>query len=165
VGELDGSITTRANDIAALFQAAGFRSRVLSDIRSEIWLKLLGAVSINPVSALTRASMSEICSFPPTQALIRTLMQEAQDIAQALGITLRVGIEQRIEGARRVGGHKTSMLQDVENNRPLELDAVMLAVLELAELTGKPAPMIRSLYACASLLNQQLRDARSQAPA
>ncbi len=162
VGELDGTTTERALQIAGLFQSAGFRSRVISDIRSEIWLKLLGAVSINPVSALTRMSMRDVCTFPLTQSLVRTMMEEARDIAEALGITLRLSINKRLEGAREVGAHKTSMLQDVENHRPLELDALMLAVLELGELTGKPAPTIRTVYACAALLNAGLQGVVSQ---
>ena len=157
VGELDGAVSERATEIAAMFISAGFRSRVITDIRSEIWLKLLGAVSINPVSALTRASMRDICSFPATQALIRTMMEEAQGIAQALGVTIRHSIDRRLEGARQVGGHKTSMLQDVENRLPLELDAVMVAVLELADICSVPAPTIRSIYACAALLSEGLR--------
>ena len=162
VGELDGTTTERALQIAGLFQSAGFRSRVIADIRSEIWLKLLGAASINPVSALTRMSMRDVCTFPPTQALVRTMMEEARDIAEALGITFRLSIDKRLEGARQVGAHKTSMLQDVENHRPLELDALMLAVLELGELTGKPAPTIRTVYACAALLNAGLQGVVSQ---
>lgn len=154
VGEMDGSVSERSTKIVAMFNSVGFRSRVITDIRSEIWLKLLGAVSINPVSALTRASMRDICSFPLTQVLIRTMMEEARGIAQALGVSIRHSIERRLEGARQVGGHKTSMLQDVENRLPLELDAVMLAVLELADLGGVSAPTIRSIYACASLLNE-----------
>jgi 2-dehydropantoate 2-reductase len=157
VGELDGTVSERSTEIAAMFNSAGFRSRVITDIRSEIWLKLLGAVSINPVSALTRASMRDICSFPLTQVLIRTMMEEARGIAQALGVTIRHSIDRRLEGARQVGGHRTSMLQDVENGLPLELDAVMLAVLELAEICGVAAPTIRNIYACAALLNEGLQ--------
>ncbi len=156
VGELDGRERERTRALMSLFIDAGFKSRVISDIRSEIWLKALGALSINPVSALSRATMAEICTFEPTRALVAEMMLEAQGIAESLGVTFRHTIEERIEGARAVGEHKTSMLQDVENNRPIELDALMLSVLELAQLTGRQATTIRSVYACAALLNRRI---------
>jgi 2-dehydropantoate 2-reductase len=156
VGELDGSRSDRAARIAAAFEQGGFRSRVIEDIRSEIWLKALGALSINPISALSGATMAEICSFAPTRSLVATMMGEARQIAETLGATFRHSIEERIEGARKVGMHKTSMLQDVEAGRPLEIDALLLAVLELADLTRVDAPTIRSVYACVALLNERL---------
>lgn len=156
VGELDGEERERTRRLMQLFVDAGFKSRVLSDIRSEIWLKAWGSLSINPISALSRATMADICSFGPTRALVADMMREAQEIAESLGATFRHTIERRIEGACAVGQHKTSMLQDVEANRPLELDALMLAVLELADLTGHEANAIRTVYACAALLNEQL---------
>lgn len=154
VGELDGVARARTRQVAAALEEAGFKSRVIDDVRSEIWLKAWGALSINPISALTGATMAGICSFAPTRDLVASMMQEAKGVAEALGATFRHTIDERIEGARRVGAHKTSMLQDVEAGRPLELDALMLAVLELAELTGVSAPTIRSVYACAALLNE-----------
>jgi len=157
VGELDGSIRERTRQVASLLEGAGFKSRVIEDIRSEIWLKALGALSINPISALTRGTMEEICSFPPTRDLVAAMMQEAKDVAEALGAKFRHTISERIDGARAVGAHKTSMLQDVEAGQPLELDALMLAVLELAELTGKDAPTIAGIYACTALLNERLK--------
>ena len=159
VGELDGSIRERTQRIAAMFDDGGFRSRAIADIRSELWLKALGSVSINPISALTRATMVEICSFPATRQLVATMMQEAKNVAEALGASLRHTIEERIDGAKAVGAHKTSMLQDLEAGRSLELDALVLAVLELAELTRTSTPTIRSIYACAALLNEPLRQA------
>jgi 2-dehydropantoate 2-reductase len=156
VGEPDGQERARTRDLVQLFVDAGFRSRALPDIRAEIWLKALGALSINPISALTRATMEDICTFPPTRALVAEMMREARDIAEALGVSLRHSIEHRIEGARAVGQHKTSMLQDVEHGRRMELDALVLAVLELAELTGCKADAIRHVYACAALLDAQL---------
>lgn len=156
VGELDGRERERTRQLVQLLVDAGFKSRVLPDIRSEIWLKALGAVSINPVSALTRATMADICTFAPTRALVAEMMREARDIAEALGASFRHTIEERIEGACAVGRHKTSMLQDVECGRAMELDALMLSVLELAELTGRPADAIRNVYACAALLNERI---------
>ena len=156
IGELDGSTTERAQQLVGLFEDAGFRSRVIDDIRSELWLKAWGAISINPVSALTRATMEDICTFPDTCAVIEQMMREVQDLAEALGATFRHTIERRIEGARAVGAHKTSMLQDVESGRPLELDALMLAAIELAERSGKDIPTVRTIYACTALLNKNL---------
>jgi 2-dehydropantoate 2-reductase len=156
VGELDGVERDRTRELSRLFEDAGFKSRVLTDIRSEIWLKAWGALSINPISALTRATMADVCSFAPTRALVAEMMREAQAIGEALGATFRHPIEKRIEGARAVGQHKTSMLQDVEANRRMELDAVMGAILELAELTGCRADAIRTVHACAALLNEQI---------
>jgi 2-dehydropantoate 2-reductase len=156
VGELDGNARDRTLRISRAFEEAGFKSRIIDDIRSEIWLKAWGALSINPISALTRATMEDICSFPETRVLVARMMGEAQEVAEALGARFRHTIEKRIEGARLVGAHKTSMLQDVEAGLPLELDALMLAVIELANLTGKPVPTIEHVYACTALLNRNL---------
>jgi len=162
VGELDGSMSERAQRLVGLFEDAGFRSRVIDDIRSELWLKAWGAISINPVSALTRATMDDICTFPETCAIVETMMREVQELAETLGATFRHTIERRIEGARAVGAHKTSMLQDVECGRPLELDAVMLAVVELAERIGMDIPTVKAVYACTALLNKSLLPASQQ---
>lgn len=156
VGEIDAAARPRTECVAALFQESGFKSRVIDDIRSEIWLKAWGALSINPVSALTGATMEHICSFPMSRELIATMMLEAQHVAEKLGAKFRHTIEKRIEGARSVGPHKTSMLQDVERGRPLELDALMLAVLELADMVGEQTPTIRTVYMCTALLNDRL---------
>jgi 2-dehydropantoate 2-reductase len=156
VGELDGTVRERTRSLAHAFEAAGFKSRVINDIRSEIWLKAWGAISINPVSALTRATMVDICSFAETRELIETMMHEIKEIAEALGASFRHTIAKRIEGAKAVGAHKTSMLQDVEAGRELELDALMLAVLELADLVDHRAPTVQNIYACTALLNRGL---------
>jgi 2-dehydropantoate 2-reductase len=156
VGEIDDQPRDRTQRLMQMFVDAGFKSRVLGDVRSEIWLKAWGALSINPLSAITHATMAEICSFEPTRQLVATMMLEAQAIAERLGATFRHTIERRIEGARAVGHHKTSMLQDLENGRPMELDALMLAVLEMAELVRIDAPAIRNVYACAALINESL---------
>ena len=154
VGEPDGSESARVQQIHDLLVKAGFRSRILDDIRAEIWLKAWGNLSFNPISALTHATLQEICQFADTRRLVATMMGEAQVIAEKLGVTFRHTIEKRIEGAESVGAHKTSMLQDVERGRSLEIEALMGAVLELGALTETPAPAIEAVYACVKLLNK-----------
>ena len=156
VGELDGEESDRAARLYDLLVGAGFRSRILSDIRSEIWLKAWGNLSFNPISALTHATLESICQLPETRRLAATMMREAQDIAESLGIAFRHTIEKRIEGAEQVGSHKTSMLQDVELGRSLEIEALVGAVLELAEISEIPAPSIEAVYACVKLLNKTM---------
>ena len=156
IGELDGVETPRVARLKALLENAGFRSRILDDIRSEIWLKAWGNLSFNPISALTHATLVEICQFPDTRRLAATMMGEAQAIAEKLGVTFRHTIEKRIEGAESVGEHKTSMLQDVEAGRSLEIEALMGAVLELGRMTETPAPAIEAVYACVKLLNKMM---------
>lgn len=154
IGELDGSETERAKRLLDALVNAGFRSRIIDDIRAEIWLKAWGNLSFNPISALTHATLEEICQFPDTRKLAADMMGEAQAIANKLGIQFRHTIEKRIEGAESVGAHKTSMLQDVELGRSLEVEALMGAVLELARLTDTPAPAIAAVCACVKLLNK-----------
>jgi ketopantoate reductase len=154
IGELDGSESTRVQTLYDLLVQAGFRSRILDDIRSEIWLKAWGNLSFNPISALTHATLVEICQFRDTRDLAAAMMAESQAIAEDLGVTFRHTIEKRIAGAESVGAHKTSMLQDVELGRSLEVEALMGAVLELGRLTGIPAPSIKAVYACVKLLNK-----------
>jgi 2-dehydropantoate 2-reductase len=154
IGELDGRQSERAGRLYDLLVGAGFQSRILSDIRSEIWLKAWGNLSFNPISALTHATLASICQLPETRKLAATMMREAQDIAETLGITFRHTIEKRIAGAEQVGAHKTSMLQDVELGRSLEIEALVGAVLELAEITETPTPSIEAVYACVKLLNK-----------
>ncbi|TDJ15084.1 MAG: 2-dehydropantoate 2-reductase [Gammaproteobacteria bacterium] len=160
LGELDGSDTGRARTLVDMFTNAGFKSFVLDDIRAEIWLKLLGNLSFNPISALTHATLVDICQYPPSRALAQSLMEEAQTVANSLGITLRVSIEKRIAGAEKVGKHKTSMLQDVEAGRGLELEAIMGAIVELARLTGIATPGITAIYALVKLLDKTMREDR-----
>jgi ketopantoate reductase len=154
IGELDGRETARVQRLHDLLVEAGFRSRILDDIRSEIWLKAWGNLSFNPISALTHATLAEICQFRDTRELAAAMMAEAQAIAETLGVTFRHTIEKRIEGAESVGAHKTSMLQDVELGRSLEVEALMGAVLELGRLIEAPAPSIKAVYACVKLLNK-----------
>jgi ketopantoate reductase len=154
IGELNGRETERVQKLYDLLVKAGFRSRILDDIRSEIWLKAWGNLSFNPISALTHATLAEICQFRDTRELAAAMMAESQAIAETLGVTFRHTIEKRIEGAESVGAHKTSMLQDVELGRSLEVEALMGAVLELGRLTEVPAPSIKAVYACVKLLNK-----------
>jgi len=158
VGELDGSESDRVNQVSALFTEAGFKARVLTDIRSEIWLKLWGNLTFNPISAVTHATLVDICQFPLTRTLAATMMTEAQCIGERLGAGFRVPMERRIAGAESVGKHKTSMLQDVEVGKPLEIDGMLGVVVELAEMTQVDVPTLRALYACVSLLNRTIQD-------
>ena len=160
VGELDGSDSDRVRMVSGLLEQAGFKSRVLDDIRSEIWLKLWGNLTFNPISALTHATLVDICRFPLTRDLAAMMMTEAQAIGERLGARFRVPMERRIAGAEGVGRHKTSMLQDVEAGKPLEIDGMLGVVVELAEMTGVEVPTLRALYACASLLNKTIQDER-----
>jgi 2-dehydropantoate 2-reductase len=162
VGELDGAETPRVWMVSELFRRAGFKSPVVNDIRSEIWLKLWGNLSFNPVSALTHATLVDICRFPPTRELSAKMMAEAQIIGEKLGAHFRVPLERRIAGAEAVGAHKTSMLQDVELGRSFEIEALVGAVVELGRITQTPTPHIDAVYACVSLLAKSLQDARGR---
>jgi ketopantoate reductase/2-keto-4-pentenoate hydratase/2-oxohepta-3-ene-1,7-dioic acid hydratase in catechol pathway len=154
VGELDGSETERVKWVHDVLVSGGLKSRVLSDIRGEIWLKAWGNLSFNPISALSHATLVAICQFPETRQLAADMMGEAQAVAEKLGVTFRHTIEKRIAGAESVGAHKTSMLQDVEVGRSLETEALVGSILEMAELTDTPAPSIKAVYACVKLLNK-----------
>jgi 2-dehydropantoate 2-reductase len=158
IGELDGRDSERAQKVLALFTEAGFKSRVLDDVRSEIWLKLWGNLTFNPISALTHSTLVGICQFPLTRALAAAMMTEAQTIGERLGAQFRVPMERRISGAEGVGKHKTSMLQDVEAGKPLEIDGMLGVVVELADMTGVEVPTLRALYACVSLLDKTIRE-------
>ena len=158
VGELDGTETARVRMVSKVLTDAGFKSRILDDIRSEIWLKLWGNLTFNPISALTHSTLVDICQFPLTRELVATMMTEAKTIAERLGARFRVPMERRIAGAEAVGKHKTSMLQDVEAGKPLEIDGMLGVVVELAETTGVEVPTLRALYACVSLLNETLHN-------
>jgi 2-dehydropantoate 2-reductase len=127
-----------------------------TDIRGEIWVKLWGNLSFNPISALTHATLEDICRFPPTRTLVAQMMREAQAVAERLGVEFKISLDQRIAGAEAVGAHKTSMLQDVEHGRALELEALVGAVVELGRITGMPTPTIDAVYAIASLLARTL---------
>ncbi|HSC27461.1 MAG TPA: 2-dehydropantoate 2-reductase [Vicinamibacterales bacterium] len=154
LGEPDGTRSERCRRIAGALVEAGLRAPVTTRIRHEIWVKLLGNVSLNPVSALTGATLAEMVRDPDAGPLVRQIMTEADAVAIRLGIELPVSIDQRMAGAEKVGDHKTSMLQDLEAGRPMELDAVVGGVLELGERLGLPMPATRAVYACAKLLDR-----------
>ncbi len=156
LGELDGSRSARVEALSRAFMNAGFKSPVSRDIRAELWIKLWGNLSFNPISALTHATLQDICRFPPSRALAERMMTEAQAVAQALGVSFKITLAQRLAGAEAVGAHKTSMLQDVEAGRALELEALVGAVVELGQITGMPTPTIEAVYAATSLLGQTL---------
>ena len=161
VGEPDGTTSARVTRVADCLVRAGLQAPVLGDIRSEIWLKLWGNMTFNPISALSRATLAGICQYPPSRALAAEMMTEAQNIAAKLGVTFRVSIDKRIAGAERVGHHKTSMLQDVEAARTLEIDALLGSVIELARLTDTPAPHLDAVYALTKLLARSLEEGKS----
>lgn len=156
LGEPDGSRSPRIEALAGAMMRAGFKAPVSKDIRNEIWVKLWGNLSFNPISALTHATLEDICRFPLSRELAAAMMREAQSVAEQLGVVFRISLEQRIAGAEAVGAHKTSMLQDVEHGRALELEALVGSVVELGRITGTPTPTIGAIYAAASLLSATL---------
>jgi 2-dehydropantoate 2-reductase len=142
LGEPSGEKSERTSELARLLVAAGFRAPVRPQIRNEIWVKLWGNLSLNPVSALTGGTLEQICRDPGTRAIIRAMMVEAQAIGEKLGASFGVDVDRRIAGAEAVGAHKTSMLQDLELGRPMEVDALVTAVQELGRLTQQATPTI-----------------------
>jgi 2-dehydropantoate 2-reductase len=142
LGEPSGEKSERVTQLAAEMIAAGLQAPVREDIRSEIWIKLWGNLCFNPISALTGSTLAEIVSDEATRALARTMMLEAQAIGESLGVKFPIAVDRRIKGAGEVGAHKTSMLQDLERGRPMEIDALVTAVQELGQLTGRPTPTI-----------------------
>jgi 2-dehydropantoate 2-reductase len=147
IGEPDGTVSARVQRIAEMLTAAGFDAPIHERIRDEIWLKLWGNLSFNPISALTCGTLDVICGDPGTRAVARAMMLEAKAIAERLGVHFRVDIERRIDGARRVGAHKTSMLQDLERGRAMEIDALVTSVQELGHRVGVPTPTIDTVLA------------------
>ncbi|CAM3736727.1 2-dehydropantoate 2-reductase [Polynucleobacter antarcticus] len=157
LGELDGKPTDRIQKISEMMTAAGFKSPILEDIRSEIWLKLWGNMTFNPISSLTHGTLEGICQHPLTKELARNMMAEAQTIAEKLGVTFRVDIERRIAGAEKVGKHKTSMLQDLEAGRSLEVDALLGSVIELGKITDTPTPCLNTVFALTKYLDENVQ--------
>ena len=156
-GEPDGTRTERTKRIAEALIAAGFRCPVTTRFRHEIWVKLLGNVAFNPISALTGGTLEELARHPDVSAVVRQLMAETEAVAGRLGIELPISIDQRMAGAEKVGAHKTSMLQDFEAGRPMELEAIVGAVVELGERLGVAMPATRTVYACAKMLDEKRR--------
>ena len=154
LGEPDGTRSDRCRRIAEALVASELRCPITTHIREEIWVKILGNASFNPVSALTRATLVQMVRDPGTAELIRNIMLEVESVSRKLGLELPVSIEQRMAGAEKVGEHKTSMLQDVEAGRPMELEALVGSVVELGERLGLALPHTRMVYSCAKLLNR-----------
>ncbi|MBV9086057.1 MAG: 2-dehydropantoate 2-reductase [Acidobacteriaceae bacterium] len=152
LGEPDGSRSDRVRAIADALIRSGLRAPITTRIRQEIWVKLLGNIAFNPVSALTRATLVQMVRDPEVSQLVRAIMQETEAVGKELGLELPISIDQRIAGAEKVGEHKTSMLQDLEAGRPMELEAIVGAVVELGERMNIPMPSTRAVYACAQLL-------------
>lgn len=152
LGELDGSRSERMEALSKAMIGAGFKSPVSRDIRGEIWVKLWGNLTFNPLSALTHATLQDICRCRPTRELAIRMMSEAKAVAEALGVVFKISLEQRLAGAEAVGAHKTSMLRDVEHWQALELEALVGAVVELGRITAQPTPAIEAIYAATALL-------------
>ena len=154
IGEPDGRRSERCRRIAEALTASGLRCPITTHIRQEIWVKILGNASLNPVSALTRATLVQMLRDPGVSDVIRNIMQEVEAVSKKLGMELPVSIDQRMAGAEKVGEHKTSMLQDLEAGRPMELEALAGSVVELGEKVGVPMTHTRAVYNCAKLLGQ-----------
>ena len=154
LAEIDGAKTERIAALSELFTKAGFKSPALSDVRSEIWMKLWGNLTFNPVSALSHATLEDICRFAPTRALAAAMMREAQTVGEAFGIRFRLSIDKRIAGAESIGAHKTSMLQDIEHGRAIEIDALLGSVTELARLANVATPHLDAICAVTKLLGE-----------
>lgn len=154
IGEPDGEKSERAQELSSLLKAAGLRAPVRPRIRDEIWVKLWGNCSLNPISALTGATVEEMCTAPDVRATVKNIMLEAQNVGEALGVKFAIDVEKRIAGAEAVGAHKTSMLQDLERGRPMEIDALVAAVAELGQLTGVETPTLDTVL---GLVRQRAR--------
>lgn len=146
LGEPSGEMSDRAKTLSRLLTAAGLKSPVRPNLRQEIWLKLWGNLSFNPVSVLTGGTLAGLAGDAGTRRVIGTMMEEARAVATTLDISFAVGIEERMDMAAKVGAHRTSMLQDVEAGRPTELDALLGAVIELAQMTGIATPVLKLVY-------------------
>lgn len=156
IGEPGGGVSQRCTEFAEAMVAGGLKCPVEPDIRNDIWIKLMGNIAFNPLSALTRATMAGICRHPGTRALVATMMNETLEVATRVGARPEISVEKRLSGAARTGEHKTSTLQDLERGRPMELDVLLTAVVEIADLTGVEVPTLRWITALADLLNQEV---------
>lgn len=156
LGEPSGEKTERVMQLAQAMIGAGFKTPVSTDIRAELWVKLWGNLSFNPVSALTHATLQEIAEFAPSRDVVARMMQEAQAVAERTGIAFKIGIDKRIAGAQAVGAHKTSMLQDIEQGKALELDALLGSVIELGHIVGIETPTLHTVHNLCLLLQQSV---------
>jgi 2-dehydropantoate 2-reductase len=157
LGEPSGARTERLKALADALIASGFRVPVTTRLRQEIWVKLLGNVAFNPISALTAGTLEELALHPEVSRAVREIMTEATAVAAKINVEIPISIEQRMAGAAKVGAHKTSMLQDYEAGRPMELDAIVGAVVELGDRLGVPVPATRTVYGCAKMLDEKRR--------
>lgn len=160
LGEPSGQRTERTAALAQVLSGAGLRAPVRARIRGEMWVKLWGNVALNPLSVLTRGTLAQICGDPATRAFVRDVMLEVEAVAGALGERMAVSVDARINGAEAVGEHKTSMLQDLEMGRPMEIGPVVTAVVELAHLAGVAAPNLEALDGMARMLAANVQEAR-----
>ena len=160
IGELDGVEKERTRMLADLLNRAGFKSPILESIRAETWLKVMGNLSFNPVSALTHATLEDICRFDPSRELIDQMMTECREVARSLGVEIRLSNERRIAGAEKVGKHKTSMLQDIEVGKALEIEGLIGAVIEMAKLTGIDVRCTETVYSLIRLLDHTIQTER-----
>ena len=156
LGEPDGARSPRVEALSRLLIASGFKAPVRPRIRDELWVKLWGNLAFNPLSALTGATLDRLAGRPDLRAVARAMMVEAQATAEALGVRFAIAVDKRIDGAAEVGAHKTSMLQDLERGRPLEIDALLGAVVELGAAMGQPMPLCAAILA---LLRERARQA------
>ena len=164
IGEPDGSDSERCRVFSEAMVAGGLKCPVENNIRDDIWIKLLGNAAFNPISALARATMVEIASHAGTRATVRLMMEETLEVAAAVGCRPDISVDKRLDGAERVGEHKTSMLQDLERDRPLELDVILSALIELADLTGTAAPTLRAVHAVTDLLATKVGGSAALSP-
>jgi 2-dehydropantoate 2-reductase len=162
LGELDGAETQRIRAVSEAFAEAGFKAPVTADLRTEIWMKLWGNSTFNPISALTHATLEDICRYPPTRALVADMMREARAVGEAFGVRFRLSLERRIAGAEAIGAHKTSMLQDVEYGRAIEADALIGSVIELGRMAGIATPLLDAVYALTKSLGETLARAKGR---
>jgi 2-dehydropantoate 2-reductase len=162
LGEPNGTRSPRIEALSQAMMKAGFKSPISKDIRTEIWVKLWGNLCFNPISALTHATLQDICRFPASRDLAANMMREGQAVAEALGVSFKITLDQRMAGAEAVGAHKTSMLQDVEHGRALELNALVGSVIELGRICSVPTPTISAIYAATALLSNTLTQARGR---
>jgi len=162
IGEPDGTRSDRCRAIAEALIDSGLRCPITARLRHEIWVKVLGNASLNPVSALTRATIVQMIRDPGVCSIIRNIMQEVEAVSHKLGMELPISIDQRIAGAEKVGQHKTSMLQDLEAGRPMELEALVGAVVELGERVGVPMTCTKTVYNCAKLLSKSAQQQSKQ---
>jgi 2-dehydropantoate 2-reductase len=142
LGEPDGSKSDRAQALSKILANAGLKAPVRPKLRDEIWVKLWGNLSFNPISALTHATLDVLCTDEGTRAVARNMMVEAQEIAERLGVKFPIDVDRRIAGGAAVGAHRTSMLQDLDQGRPMEIDALVASVQELGRVTGVPTPTV-----------------------